>query len=291
MIPQEVSNAVIEFLSLEGENHQFVSASKVSGGCINACFRFETDKQVFFLKHNQTDAFPGMFEAEARGLTLLSQNVGLKVPEVLTEGTAGDQSFLLLEWLDECPGSEAFERSLGPGLAQQHKISNPSFGLDHENYIGSLRQTNTATDDWVDFFYLRRLSPMRQMAFDQKLLDRADLQAFERMAKALPEIIPNEKPALLHGDLWSGNKMPVGNGMAAVFDPAVYFGHREVDLAMTKLFGGFGAAFYDAYSESFPLEPGWELRVAIHNLYPLLVHLILFGRSYYSDIASTLKRF
>jgi fructosamine-3-kinase len=132
---------------------------------------------------------------------------------------------------------------------------------------------------------------MKQNAFDLKLLDQADLQAFERMAKALPEIIPNEKPALLHGDLWSGNKMPVGNGMAAVFDPAVYFGHREVDIAMTRLFGGFCAAFYDAYSESFSLEPGWESRMAIHNLYPLLVHLILFGRSYYSDIASTLKQF
>jgi protein-ribulosamine 3-kinase len=176
-------------------------------------------------------------------------------------------------------------------LAQLHKNTAPIFGLDHDNYIGSLPQSNRQTQKWTDFFISQRLEPLVTKAVASGLLDSQTAQRFDRLFSKLDQLIPEEKPALLHGDLWSGNVMTDEHGEVCLIDPAVYYGHREVDLAFSTLFGAFHGEFYEAYNEAFPLEKGWKQRIDLFNLYPLLVHLILFGRSYYHQVISTLEKF
>lgn len=291
MIPEEVSLSIQKFLSDSGQSSEFVSVAGVTGGCINACFRLKTPTDNFFLKYNRSDSNPGMFSAEAKGLDMLRRCSSLKIPEVLLQGKSSNYSFLILEWLEEGRGGSSFEKALGIGMADLHRITHRHFGLDHSNYIGSLAQVNTETEDWPSFFFSFRLQPMIERAFEMNLLETRDIRAFERLERALPDIFPEVEPSLVHGDLWSGNKMPTDKGLPAIFDPAVYFGNREMDIAMTKLFGGFGKEFYESYLEAFPMETGWEERFPICNLYPLLIHLILFGKSYYGDIESVLRKF
>lgn len=150
---------------------------------------------------------------------------------------------------------------------------------------------NIPTENWPDFINHYRLQPLAQMAFDQHLLSPADLTAIDRLVQQLPRIFPEEPPALIHGDLWSGNFMTDSKGEAVMYDPAVYYGHREMDLGMTRLFGGFDAEFYDAYNETYPLVSGWEQRLEIANLYPLLVHVNLFGMGYVGSVRQVLKDF
>ena len=166
-----------------------------------------------------------------------------------------------------------------------------SFGLDHDNYIGSLPQSNHQHTSWVEFFIEERLEKQIALAKNSGALNNSTIQQFNNLFKRLKEIIPEEKPSLLHGDLWNGNYMLAADGCACLIDAAVYYDHREMDLAMTRLFGGFPEEFYESYHETFPLSSGFEERVDIHNLYPLLVHVNLFGGSYISQVKSVLSRF
>jgi fructosamine-3-kinase len=169
-------------------------------------------------------------------------------------------------------------------LAKLHEVKSDQYGLDHDNYIGSLAQSNTKHPDWKSFFITERIQPQLKLAMEKGLIDMEMIKQFESFFDHFDDLIPEEPPALLHGDLWNGNYLVSNSGKAALIDPAVYFGHREMDLAMTKLFGGFDAEFYQAYNEKFPLKKGWEKRIPIHNLYPLLVHVNLFGSGYVSQI-------
>jgi fructosamine-3-kinase len=180
---------------------------------------------------------------------------------------------------------------LGRGLANIHKNRSPTFGLNHDNYIGSLKQSNSPTNSWIHFFIHSRINSQLKLAIDKGQLNSSHQQKFEILFKELPNLLPNEKPALLHGDLWSGNVIVDHHGNAVLIDPAVYYGHREMDLAFTRLFGGFNSEFYHSYFETFPLEPGFDNRVDIYNLYPLLVHVNLFGGSYANQVVSILNRF
>jgi fructosamine-3-kinase len=195
---------------------------------------------------------------------------------------------LLLEFLER-EGSQDWNLA-GTLLARLHRNTAREFGLDHNNYIGSLSQSNTFHPTWSEFFAMERILPQIKMARDAGAVDRTLASAAERFCSKLNEIFPDEKPALLHGDLWSGNFFFSTKG-PSIFDPAVYYGHREMDLAMTKLFGGFDDDFYSGYENEFPLEKNWRARTDLCNLYPLLVHVNLFGGGYVRDVVAILTSF
>jgi protein-ribulosamine 3-kinase len=271
-------------------------AFPVGGGSINDAWRLETDAGRFFLKTNSADRYPSMFEAEADGLRRLREAGPLHVPEVIAHGevrnTADhDDSFLLLEWIEGGIKGPSFWAEFGKGLAQLHRHTQERFGLERDNYIGSLVQRNTPERDWPSFFIHQRLEPQLKMARDRKRVEAGMAFRFERLFHQMDGLFPNEPPALLHGDLWSGNFLCDHMGRPVLIDPAVYYGHREVDLAMTRLFGGFDAEFYTAYMNEHPMQEGWEERVDVCNLYPLLVHVNLFGGGYVLQAEAVLKRF
>lgn len=251
-------------------------------------FRLSTNEGNFFFKHNGKKKYPGMFEAEAKGLMLLEQSNTLRIPKVIGAGEYGNDSFLLLEFLERGKTTANFWEDFGKHLAGMHRNSQEYFGVEHSNYIGSLPQINTPKSDFVTFFIENRLEPQLKLAGNA--LSQLSL-SFERLYKKLPEIIPDERPALIHGDLWSGNFLIGPEGKACLIDPAVYYGHRESDIAMSKLFGGFDAEFYSSYNDAYPLIQGWQARVDIFNLYPLLVHVNLFGGGYVRQVEEIVKRF
>ena len=256
----------------------------LGGGCINETYRLETTTGPYFIKLNQAHRYPGMFEQEARGLELLSKAGEIDIPKVVGTGTHDALSFLVLEYIEGTALSVDFWEDFGHRLALLHQHSNTQFGLDHSNYIGSLPQDNTFEKDWGSFFIHRRLEPQCKMAMDHHRMDVSLIRKFTRLFEKMEDLFPPEPPALLHGDLWSGNYMVSGDGKACIIDPAVYYGHREMDLGMTLLFGGFRAPFYEAYHETRPLEAGWRKRMDLCNLYPLLVHVNLFGGGYLGQV-------
>ena len=264
--------------------------SSVGEGLINTSSIVKTNHGHYFVKYNK-DGDPQLFEKEASNLGLLAQARAVKTPEVIGAFTIENMPVLLLEYIEEGTPHFDFWRDFGTGLARLHKNSAPKFGLDYDNYIGILPQMNTKYDLWIDFFIQCRLEPMIKRAVDTNKADHALIQKFESLYGKLNEIFPEEKPALLHGDLWGGNCMADMNGDPVMYDPASYYGHREMDLAMSNLFGGFDAEFYDAYNEEFPLEKNWKQRIPICNLYPLLVHANLFVGSYMQSIKNILNRF
>ena len=265
----------------------------VSGGNINTSAQVFSSAGVFFIKWNQLeqDVSPDMYEREVEGLALLRQTSTFYIPQVIDHGRYLGKSYLILEFIEQGSPSKAYWEALGRQLAQLHTNTQQEFGLGFNNYIGSLPQTNTLTANGYDFFFDHRLLPQAGLALYEGLLPRKSYDALLRLRDRLPELLPNEKPALLHGDLWSGNILPTPQNQPALIDPAVYYGFRESELAFTKLFAGFDTHFYKAYTEVFPLESGFEERVAIYNLYPLLVHVNLFGSGYVSGVERVLKQF
>ncbi len=292
MVSLLIRHAIEEALSKFSEREVKITGSRdVGGGCINHAKKLETTAGDFFIKTNDASRFAGMFEAEARGLVILKSANRIRIPEVVAFGEADGESYLILEFIHPASRNKNFWKNFGAALAELHKISSARFGLDHDNFIGSLPQSNRFHDDWLSFFIEERLQKQVQLAFNNKSISEHHLKQFESLYKQLENFFPKEKPSLLHGDLWSGNFMTGAHGEACLIDPAVHYGHREAELAFTKLFGGFDADFYHAYHEAFPLQPGFEKRKALYNLYPLLVHVNLFGRSYLSDVESILKSF
>jgi fructosamine-3-kinase len=272
---------------LEKTLGQAVSIKNISpefGGNINESYKVETEQGVFFLKRNEAVDLPHLFDREAQGLQLLRNVSTFKVPGVVLCGQYKNISYLLLDYIEKGLPKPFFWQQFGQALAKLHQHSNTQFGLDHNNYIGSLPQINTPKENWPDFFTSERLVPLVSAAHEKGKIDLNTVKAFEKLCFKLPEIFPVEAPALLHGDLWSGNYLCTINSEPCVFDPAVYYGHREMDIAMMQLFGGFHSDCLKAYQEIYPLESGWKQRVDICNLYPLLVHTMLFGGSYAKQV-------
>ncbi len=289
----------ILFLTL-GQTVEVIETQFLSGGDINMAAQVFSSEGVFFVKWNQTDspggrlldeARPDPFAAEAAGLDRLRQTDALFIPEVVGYGRHADKSYLVLEYIDSGTPDKSYWEELGQSLAVIHSHTQPLFGLSTPNYIGSLLQTNTPMPSGHDFFFERRLLPQAGLALYKGLLTKDIYDRLFRLRDSLPDLLPGDRPALLHGDLWSGNVLVTETGHPALIDPAVYYGFREADLAHTKLFGGFDQRFYDAYNEAFPLEDGFEERIAIYNLYPLLVHVNLFGSGYVSGVERVLKQF
>jgi len=264
-------------------------AAPVAGGDINEAYRVTiADGRTVFVKTNDR-ADPAMFPAEARGLEWLSQARVMRVPKVLAVSRGERPAFLVLEYLE--PGSPVadFDERLGRGLAALHRFGAPGFGLDHDNFIGRLPQHNEPAPTWHEFYRERRLLPQLGMASDRGLVPVELHRDFERLFARMDDAVgPAEPPARLHGDLWGGNLHVDPRGEPCLIDPAVYGGHREVDLAMMRLFGGFSAKTFAAYAEAFPLAAGHEERVALYQLYPLMVHVNLFGGSYVSSVKRAL---
>lgn len=287
-----VENSFFEtaLYQVTGKNHKIIRATPLSGGDINRAVWLHTNQGSFFLKYN-SPSVGDLFEKEAHGLRLLSKTETLRVPAILGSGSTEEYSFLILEYLNPEPQDTDFWEQFGESLAKLHRHSHEYFGLDRDNHIGRLPQINTPTSDWVDFFIEQRLAVQISMAIQNAHISADLAQKLEKLYPRLSEILPQEPPALLHGDLWSGNFMCGPSSDPCIFDPAVYYGHREMELAFTQLFGGFNTRFYQSYELNFPLSPGFSERKDLYNLYPLLVHVNLFGPSYLAGINQTLSRF
>lgn len=258
---------------------------RVSGGDINQAHTAElSDGRTVFVKSNDR-APAGMFAAEARGLAWLAEAKALRIPAVLAQGP----DFLVLESIEAGSPCRDHDEELGRGLAKLHAFGAPNFGLDHDNFIGRLDQENVPMGTWADFYRARRLEPQLRMATGGGLASPSMRRGFERILPRLGTLVgPAERPSRLHGDLWGGNAIVDEHGRPCLIDPAVYGGHREVDLAMMKLFGGFGARVFSAYEEAFPLAAGHQERVRLYQLYFLMVHVNLFGGSYVRQVEQCL---
>ncbi|UYQ94212.1 fructosamine kinase family protein [Chitinophaga horti] len=270
---------------------QINQSERIHGGDINETYRIQTNEGDMFLKLNNARRYPGMFAREYDGLQELRDKNVIAVPRPLGFGETAGKSYLVTEFMAKGAASPDFWENFAASVARLHQQTQPFFGYRDANYIGSIKQYNTPYNSWAVFYAFNRLLPLMRMAYDQQAITTADKEQIERLCKKLPELFPEEPPALLHGDLWSGNFMIGANGKACIFDPAVYYGHREMDLAMTRLFGGFDTRFYYTYQAIMPLAPGWQQRIGLCQLYPLLVHLVLFGGSYYNDIKEILQGF
>lgn len=291
-----LSNALTERLEEELSGHtrqpaKVTSLGPVGGGSINDCYRIEGPAGRFFVKVNSADRFPSLFEAEADGLNRLNEAGPIRTPGVIAYGEVGGDAYLLLEWIEQGLASDAGWRRFGAEVAALHQHTAEAFGLQRDNYIGSLKQVNTPRERWSDFLVDCRLEPLTRMARDRGALGMGEAFRFERLYGRLHDLFPAERPALLHGDLWSGNRMFASDGLPVLIDPAVYYGHREMDLGMALLFGGFEPGFFATYHEQHPLEAGWEERVPLTQLYPLLVHTVLFGGGYAKQVRTILERF
>ena len=265
-------------------------ARTVSGGSINQAFKVPGDPRPLFVKINRAVALPD-FEAEAEGLESLSAAGGVAVPAVIVSGCVGDTAYLALEWVKPGSRTAAAQQRLGAGLASQHRATAERFGWHRHNTIGATPQRNTPSGDWIEFFRRQRLEFQFELA-RQSGLPGQQLSQGRKLCERLENFFSDYRPqpSILHGDLWSGNWGADEAGTPYLFDPAVYYGDREADLAMTRLFGGFGAAFYAAYDDRWPLAPGWERRVDLYNLYHLLNHFNLFGAGYLGQVATVLNR-
>ncbi len=267
-----------------------VKTSTITGGSINNCYAvtFKNGSECF-VKHNLISENEHMFEVEASGLKTMRQ-AGVDCPEVIDCRTWQNDQYLILSFHKKQSANTIQWEDAGKMLAKMHQSSSPLFGLDYDNYMGSLVQSNSKTSTFHEFFILERLEPQIKLARDTSVLFPKHAAQFAKLFDKLENLIPKEKPALVHGDLWSGNFHPSAEGILLI-DPAIAYSHREVDLAMSTLFGAIPESFYRGYQAEFKTEHNPEERYPIYNLYPLLIHLNLFGASYRADIESILGRF
>jgi fructosamine-3-kinase len=255
----------------------------VGGGCIHNAFVLGD----YFLKTNRP-SFLEMFEAEADGLRAIRATGTIRAPEPVIAGAGESAAFLAMERMDL--GGRGDEGALGEQIAALHRCTDAAHGWERDNFIGSTPQPNQPCGDWAEFFRDRRLGHMLDLLSDRGI----DFSGSKRFLERVPDLLGGgaaAPPSLLHGDLWGGNAGFLSDGTPVVFDPAVYRGHREADLAMTTLFGGFGPRFYDAYNAAWPPEPGHEERRGLYNLYHILNHALLFGGGYASQAAGIIRRY
>lgn len=299
MTVQHFTSLTGAICSIFGEGTKIESTSRISGGDINEAYGLTlTGGKCVFLKTNTKKNLP-LFTAEAAGLGAIARTKAIGTPQVLGIGTdesRGGYSFLLLEFIFSKDRSKRYWEDFARQLSDMHRasttglVSSGKYGFDYDNYIGRRGQINTGYDSWISFFRDCRLEPQFKDA--SPYFDREDWKSIIRFLDHLDEILLEpEYPSLLHGDLWAGNVIAGNDGRAWLIDPAVYVGHAEADLAMTELFGGFPPVFYDACKEAMSLQPGYERRRDVYNLYHLLNHLNMFGRMYLSEVKHICRRY
>lgn len=278
---------ILEQWLADNNKGKVISKAPLGGGCINQTSQLRTDKGFEYCLKENPDAPGDFFVREAENLQALSESNSLRVPKVVHV----DEQFLLLEFINAGTKNKNYWPTLARQLADCHAKPQKHFGFQHNNYCGLSSQINRTNKNGYDFFAECRLLVQCQWAREKNLLSSSLHQRIERLAQRLREYIPEQQPALTHGDLWGGNLHTNQHGEPVLLDPACYWGWPEADLAMTTLFGGFTAGFYQCYTEYRPLEPGWRERFPLYNLYHLLNHLNLFGRSYLSEVENVVNRF
>jgi fructosamine-3-kinase len=291
MIPKEIYKVIQNWFREQCLSEEITHTQSIGGGSINSAFKITISDGSWFLKFNAAQAHPKMFESEYHGLKLMANSKTIRIPVPLYFYEGDQYSCILMEWIDQAARTSDFWTRFAQQLAQMHQCSEEYFGLDFDNYMGSLPQKNSKHDNFVSFFIHERLEPQVKLARDEGYIVRKHIQQCENLYLELPSIFPTEKPALVHGDLWSGNFMNDEQGNPVIMDPATYFGHREVDIAMTTMFGGFSQEFYSHYQNFFPMETGWESRLEYYKLYPILIHVNLFGYSYVGSFERVVSRF
>jgi len=263
----------------------------VGGGSINDARKVETSHGTFFAKINDAFAYPGMLRAEAKGLEFLIENSDFHIPKPISTGVSDGIQWILMEYIEHAAKESDYWEKFGSKLAKMHRATNETFGFESDNYLGNLPQSNSSKLSWATFFAENRIAPQLKLAKDQGYAGDQMVKLLEKVISRADKYFPVEPPAAIHGDLWTGNFTTDVKGEATIFDPAAHFGHREMDIAMSKLFGGFDTKFYQSYNEEYPLEKGWEERLPVANLYPLLAHLNIFGDSYAYQIITILRKY
>ncbi len=285
-------NSAIQAAVESSIDSEILHVTPVGGGCINSSFRIElSNGQRAFVKYNDRE-MTHFFESEIDGLSRIHQSGAIRVPCVLGAGSVDGVPFLVLEWIEQGKRKHGFSNLFARQLADLHRESSEQFGFERDGLIGATVQPNPKGHDWVEFWAENRFGYQLRLAYENGFTDKDFQSRGEKLISKLGQLIKtNESPALIHGDLWSGNYFCDQDGSPVVFDPAVYFAHREAEFGMTTLFGGFEASFYEAYSEAWPMEDGYEQRIEIYRLYHLLNHLNLFGRSYYLSCFEIIKAY
>ncbi len=278
---------------IAGEGVSVVSRTSVSGGCISNGRRVELSNGDSYFVKRSGSLPPRMFSSEAAGLEALRGAGGPRVPRVAAVWAGSDESFIIMEWIEPGAKGRTFARDFGAQLAAMHRGRHVDrFGFEADNYIGSTPQPNGWMSSWHEFFRERRIGYQAELAREHKVIDASLAHEIDALLARLEDLLPApDYPSLLHGDLWGGNYLVDAGGAVVLIDPAVYFGHREADLAMTELFGGFPGCFYQAYREEWPLDSGYQQRVPLYNLYHVLNHANMFGGSYVSSVRSTVRRY
>lgn len=276
--------------TLRSHTGSILNTQSLGGACIHHATQISGEKGMFFFKWNKATE-QANFQAEAKGLDLLREASRLRIPQFVAHIAEDNHVGLLLEFVAPGPKKQHFFTQLGEGLAQQHQHTQAQFGLDHDNFIGALPQRNQPHQHWADFFREERILPQIQMPQAVRLLGADSRKRLTQLLQKAANIFPVEPPALLHGDLWGGNLLCDTTSKPVLIDPAVYYGHREMELAFMQLFDSYPTAFYDAYQEISPLTSGWEERMDLYNLYPMLVHLNLFGGSYLGGVERIIRKY
>jgi fructosamine-3-kinase len=267
-----------------------ITSSRLSGGEFASSHQAELADGRFVFAKTHHNPPPRFFTTEAAGLGWLRDSGSVAVPELLH--VSDSPPLLVLEWVAESRSARPDEAEFGRELAALHSQPFDTFGRPDENTTGSQGLPNNPTDSWAEFFAEQRLLPLARLALDRRRLQAGTVSRIETLANRIQELLlPAEPPSLLHGDLWAGNRIVDTSGKSWVIDPACFGGHREFDLAMMKLFGGFADGAFAAYDEAFPLSGGWQHRIALHQLPPLIVHAIKFGGSYVAAVEATLSQY
>ena len=263
----------------------------VSGGDISSAYLLETQSQKFLLKVNSKSFAKYLFLAEQKGLQAIESTKTIAVPHVHLVDEWDGKAILLMDFVESRRPNAKDYTHFGRDLANMHLVSNDQFGFSSDNFIGSLPQSNAFHTDWAEFYWNERILPQLEIAKKNTALDDAKIPSKESALKIFRQVFGEVKPSLLHGDLWGGNYLISTDGTPFLIDPAVYYGHSMVDVAMSRLFGGFDAEFYDAYHEIIPKQTYYQEQIKLYQLYYLLVHLNLFGRSYRSSVVDILERY
>lgn len=283
-------------------NESIIETKRISGGSISHAMRINTNKTSYFLKWN-THGAPDQFRQEGIGLRALAQAQQdalqpLRIPRVIyvpSEAQSLEDNlppFLVLEWIETGRPDTTFDERLGAGLASLHRMSSREFGFTQHTYCGVSKQDNRWRKRWEDFYAQQRIAPLVRVAHNQHGLSKGQLRTFEILIKRLPEwIATDEVPALIHGDLWYGNVLETASGPPALIDPAVSYSHREAELGMMDLFGGFNTKVWSSYQSHYPLSSGWRDRLPLYALYHVLNHFVIFGGAYGDQAYRIAKRF
>lgn len=266
-------------------NESVLDLKPITGGDINQAYQVETKHNSYFCKTNETNIGKDLLHKEQIGLRTLGRYC--TTPEIV--GSA--PQVMILSWVKSAKKTRFFWEKLGKDLAAVHKVTSNQFGFDHHNFIGTLIQQNVPEVSWEKFFVEQRLLPQFKMAVDKSLLHATEVPKPDILAKRIKDTCPKELANLIHGDLWSGNILADSDNNAYFVDPCVSYGHREMDIAMSALFGKFDKVFYDVYHEVYPLVEGWKNRLDIYQLYYLLAHLNMFGIGYKNDVMKIVDRY